>query len=78
MKITKINDSVLIRSYLEGDEKSLEKLILKHKDRVFGYVYLIVKDRDIANDIFQDTFMKVVNTMKKGSTTKRVNSFNGC
>ena len=66
MKITKIDDSILIRSYLEGDEKSLEKLILKHKDRVFGYVYLIVKDHDIANDIFQDTFMKVVNTMKKG------------
>ncbi len=59
-------DSILIRSYLEGDEKSLEKLILKHKDRVFGYVYLIVKNHDIANDIFQDTFMKVVNTMKKG------------
>lgn len=66
MNISKTDDSILIRSYLEGDEKSLEKLILKHQDRVFGYVYLIVKDHEIANDIFQDTFMKVVNTMKKG------------
>ena len=66
MKITKTDDSVLIRRYLEGNENALEQLILKHKDRVFGYVYLIVKDHEIANDIFQDTFMKVVNTMKKG------------
>ncbi len=66
MKITKTDDSVLIRRYLEGNENALEQLILKHKDRVFGYIYLIVKDHEIANDIFQDTFMKVVNTMKKG------------
>ncbi len=66
MNTSKTKDSILIRNYLEGDELSLEKLILKHKDRVFGYIMMIVKDQDLANDIFQDTFMKVVNTMKKG------------
>jgi RNA polymerase sigma-70 factor (ECF subfamily) len=60
-----ISDQKLIRSYLEGNEHSLESLINRHKKRVFGYVYHLVKDEELANDIFQDTFIKVINTLKR-------------
>lgn len=59
-------DQELIQSYLGGSEKSLELLILRHKDRVFGYLYHMLRDEELANDLFQDTFMKVVRTMKLG------------
>lgn len=59
-------DQQLVQNYLGGSEKSLELLILRHKDRVFGYLYHMLRDEELANDLFQDTFMKVVKTMKLG------------
>ncbi|UTW62128.1 sigma-70 family RNA polymerase sigma factor [bacterium SCSIO 12741] len=61
-----LDDRILVREYLEGKEAALEKLIKKHQERVYSYIHLIVKDEFIANDIFQDTFIKVVNTLKNG------------
>lgn len=63
----KLDDSILVRNYIEGDEKSLEVLINRHNQRISSFIYSKVLDRDIAEDIFQDTFIKVIKTLKKGS-----------
>ena len=60
-------DSVLVRDYISGDEKSLEILINRHNQRITSFIYSKVLDRDITEDIFQDTFIKVIRTLKKGS-----------
>ncbi|MGB1211651.1 MAG: RNA polymerase sigma factor, partial [Lacinutrix venerupis] len=61
-----ITDAVLISSYINGDESSLEILIKRHKQRIYSFIYSKVYDRDIAEDIFQDTFIKVIRTLKRG------------
>ncbi|MCD4745152.1 MAG: sigma-70 family RNA polymerase sigma factor [Bacteroidales bacterium] len=67
MKAHVINDKELISSYLLGNQASLEKLIHRHKNRVFAYILMIVKDKQLADDIFQDTFIKVINTIRSGA-----------
>lgn len=66
MKNSQVSDQVLITNYLNGDESSFETLLLKYKDRVYAQLYLMVKNRDLAEDLFQETFIKVVNTLKLG------------
>ena len=66
MLLSKVEDKQLVHEYLNGKEKAFEVLISRYKDRVYGYVYKMVKDEDLTNDIFQDTFIKVINTLKKG------------
>ncbi len=61
------SDKVLIRNYLRGNEEAFEVLLNRYKDRVFAYIKFTVKDEALANDIFQETFMKVIRTLKKGS-----------
>ncbi|MEX0288705.1 MAG: RNA polymerase sigma factor [Flavobacteriaceae bacterium] len=62
-----LQDSELVRDYISGDERALEVLINKHNQRITSFIYSKVLDRDITEDIFQDTFIKVINTLKKGS-----------
>ncbi|SDL85531.1 RNA polymerase sigma factor [Kriegella aquimaris] len=62
-----IEDSVLVRDYISGDEKSLEILINRHNQRITSFIYSKVLDRDVTEDIFQDTFIKVIKTLKKGT-----------
>jgi len=62
----KVLDSTLITNYLNGNEKSFEILIKRHKQRVYNFIYSKILDRDISEDIFQDTFIKVINTLKRG------------
>jgi RNA polymerase sigma factor (sigma-70 family) len=62
-----ISDQELVRQYIEGNHASLEALIKKHQSKIFSYIMLIVKDRHLAEDIFQDTFIKVINTLKAGA-----------
>ncbi len=62
-----IEDSILVRDYISGDEMALEKLILKHNQRLSSFIYSKVLNRDITEDIFQDTFIKVIKTLKKGN-----------
>ena len=59
-------DGVLVSNYIQGNEKSLEILIVRHKQRIFSFIFSKVQDREIAEDIFQDTFIKVINTLKRG------------
>jgi RNA polymerase sigma-70 factor (ECF subfamily) len=62
-----IDDSVLVRDYISGDEKALEILINRHNQRISSFIYSKVTDRDVTEDIFQDTFIKVIKTLKKGT-----------
>ena len=66
MQTNQLNDSVLVSNYISGNERSLEILIGRHKQRIYSFIYSKVLDRDISEDIFQDTFIKVINTLKKG------------
>ncbi|MDJ0645988.1 MAG: sigma factor, partial [Flavobacteriaceae bacterium] len=67
MQTNQLNDSVLVSNYINGNERSLEILIGRHKQRIYSFIYSKVLDRDISEDIFQDTFIKVINTLKRGS-----------
>lgn len=62
-----ISDQELIDSYLCGNHSSIEKLIRRHKRKVFTYICLNVKNKHLAEDLFQDTFIKVINTLRQGS-----------
>ncbi len=67
MESKTILDSVLVNNYINGNEKSLEILIIRHKQRIFSFILSKVLDREVAEDIFQDTFIKVINTLKRGA-----------
>lgn len=60
-------DNELVARFLKGDETSLQSLIQRHEKKVYTSIYLLVKDRDQADDIFQETFIKVINTLRSGN-----------
>ena len=60
-------DSTLVSDFIKGNENSLEVLIKRHKQRLYSFIYSKVLNRDIAEDVFQDTFIKVIRTLKKGN-----------
>jgi RNA polymerase sigma-70 factor (ECF subfamily) len=62
-----IPDAVLVKNYVDGDENALSVLITRHQSKIYGFIYSKVTDRDIADDIFQDTFIKVIKTLKSNS-----------
>ena len=66
MRKETITDAVLVSNYIKGDESSLSVLISRHKQRIYSFIYSKVLDRDITEDVFQDTFIKVINTLKRG------------
>jgi RNA polymerase sigma factor (sigma-70 family) len=66
MRTKLLNDQELIVSYLQGNEQALEKLILKHKQKVYTSIYCMVKDEYLAEDIFQETFIKVIDKLRSG------------
>jgi len=66
MKKDKISDSELIALYINGNEEAFKELLNRHKNRVFTTIHLIVKDRYLAEDLLQETFIKAVNTIKSG------------
>ncbi len=61
------DDRILIQLYKEGNEDAFKQLLFRHKDKIFRFIKLKVKDVDLANDIFQDVFIKVINTIKSGA-----------
>ena len=66
MVLDKLEDRVLIRNYVRGNDYAFEILLKRHQERVFNYIMKMVKNADEANDIFQETFIKVISTLKKG------------
>ena len=67
MKYSMNSDALLVSAYVNGDESALGELIARHKERIYRFIYSKVYDRDVTEDIFQDTFVKVINTLKRGN-----------
>lgn len=61
-----VSDQELVSKYLSGNETAFEILLKRHQDRIYTQVILMVRDRELADDIFQETFMKVIRTLKQG------------
>ena len=61
-----ITDAVLVSNYIHGDEQSLSVLINRHEQKIYSFIYSKVFDRDVTEDVFQDTFIKVIRTLKLG------------
>jgi len=66
MSIQKLNDNELVRLYIGGNEESLAILLERHKRKIFTSIIVVVKEQQLAEDIFQDTFFKVIQTLKRG------------
>ena len=66
MKRELITDAVLVSNYIKGDENSLSILIKRHKQKIYSFIYSKVYDRDVMENVFQDTFIKVIRTLKLG------------
>ncbi len=66
MQVTPLNDQQLIVSYLDGNDKAFEELLTRHKQRIYTQIYLFVKDKALAEDIFQEVFIKIIDTLRKG------------
>ena len=66
MAIAHLSDKELILNYLEGNEKCFEVLLNRHKDKIYTSIYLFVKEDSLAQDIFQDVFIKIIDTLRKG------------
>ena len=66
MLLSNISDQELVKKYINGDNKSFEILLSRHKNRVFAFIMSKIKNKDLSEDIFQDTYVKVVNSLQKG------------
>lgn len=62
-----IDDRVLVSAYINGNEQAFETLLMRHKDKIYRFIAMKVRDNALAEDIFQDAFIKIVNTLKAGS-----------
>ena len=60
------SDDQLITLYVDGKNEAFDELLERHKDRIFMYIYHSVKNEELANDLFQDTFVKAITTIKQG------------
>lgn len=69
MNVNVLSDCVLLNNYLSGDRSAISELIQRHAQRVRNYIGMMVKDDDIADDIFQDTFIKAVKVIDEGRYT---------
>lgn len=68
--LDKLTDDQLVGLYLEGNNAAFDTLLLRHQAKVYSYIIRIVKNEEIANDIFQDTFIKIIMTLKQGRYTE--------
>ena len=67
MNIKSLSDAELISNYILGEESALSVLINRHQARLYGFIFSKIQDRDAAEDVFQDTFIKVIRTLKRGN-----------
>lgn len=66
MQVTQINDHQLIALYLEGNERAFKELLDRYQQKIYTSIYLFVKDETLAEDIFQEVFIKIINTLRSG------------
>lgn len=62
-----LNDQQLVELYQNGDNKAFEVLLVRHKSKIFRFIYLKVNDYELANDLFQEVFVKIINTLRLGN-----------
>ena len=62
-----LSDAILVKNYVGGDELALATLIERHQAKIYGFIYSKIQDRDVCEDVFQDTFVKVIKTLKTKS-----------
>jgi RNA polymerase sigma-70 factor, ECF subfamily len=67
MTMDQREDQELVALYIRGNEQAFEVLLMRHKNKIYNYVFSKIRDHAVAQDIFQDAFMKIVRTLKKGS-----------
>lgn len=67
MRLSDISDNQLIVSFISGDEGALEILVRRHQRRVFTSILILVRDKELAEDLFQETFIKVIKTLRSGA-----------
>lgn len=67
MATTQLPDALLVRQYIDGNENALAVLVKRHQSKIYGFIYSKVLDRDVSDDIFQDTFIKVIKTLKSNA-----------
>ena len=67
MLLNNLDDRDLVSAYMNGNEKAFEALLLRHKDKMYRFIYMKVRNRDLAEDIFQEAFVKIINTLKLGA-----------
>lgn len=68
-KLKQMTDDVLVTLYLEGNNTAFDVLLNRHKERLFNYIFFIVRSREVAEDIFQETFVKAIVTLQQGRYT---------
>lgn len=68
-KLTRLADEKLVAAYASGNNEAFDTLLRRHENRVFNYIFNIVKNKDVADDIFQETFVKAISTIKQGRYT---------
>ncbi len=66
MQVMPLNDQQLIAQYLQGDERAFEELLCRHRQKIYTSIYLFVKDQALAEDIFQEVFIKIIDTLRRG------------
>lgn len=64
--LNKMADEELALSYIEGDNRAFDLLLSRNQSKLFSYILFVVRDRDIANDVFQETFVKVITRLQQG------------
>ncbi|MFM2286329.1 MAG: hypothetical protein RLZZ543_1826 [Bacteroidota bacterium] len=67
MRSAQVQDQVLVHNYINGQEEALSELVNRHQQKVYTYIRMLVKDSALAEDIFQDVFVKVIHTLKSGN-----------
>ena len=67
MNIKSLSDAQLVSNYILGEELALSELINRHQARLYGFIFSKIQDRDATEDVFQDTFIKVIRTLKRGN-----------
>lgn len=69
-KLLSMTDELLVKAYAQGCNEAFDTLLKRHQDRIYNYILRIIKNEDVANDIFQETFVKAILTIKQGRYTE--------
>jgi RNA polymerase sigma-70 factor (ECF subfamily) len=75
--LKRLADDQLVTLYLQGNNSAFDVLLKRHQDRLFNYIYFLVRSREVAEDIFQETFVKAIMTLQQGVIPMMASSLHG-